>query len=111
MSSFAPDLNGQVLAVAASPDGSRVYVGGEFTTADGRRRYRIAAYDTATGALVDHLRARASTASVRAIVATNTTVYVGGAFSTATPPPAPASPPSTPPTARCSTGPPRPTPS
>ena len=27
VTSFAPDLNGQVLSVAASPDGSRVYVG------------------------------------------------------------------------------------
>ena len=29
---FNPNLNGQALAVAASPDGSRIYVGGEFTS-------------------------------------------------------------------------------
>ena len=50
--SFVPNLNGQVLSVAASPDGSRIYVGGDFTTANGVNRYRLAAYSTATGALI-----------------------------------------------------------
>ena len=33
VTSFAPDLNGQALVVTASPDGSRIYVGGDFTVA------------------------------------------------------------------------------
>src|SRR3954453_10374615 len=49
--SFAPTLNGQVLAVAASPDGSRIYVGGDFTTVDGQTRKRVAAFDTVSGTL------------------------------------------------------------
>jgi PKD repeat protein len=77
---FAPDLNGQVLAVAASPDGSRIYVGGDFTRADGQVRNRVAAYDTATRALVADFRPSVSS-QVRAIAATADTVYLGGSIS------------------------------
>ena len=81
-SSFVPNLNGQVKAVAASPDGSRIYVGGSFTTANGANRYRIAAYNTSDGSLVSTFAPILST-QVNAIVATNTTVYVGGEFTSA----------------------------
>ena len=79
-SSFAPSLNAQALAVVASPDGSRIYVGGSFTTADGVQRDRIAAYSTATGQLISSFAPNLD-ATVNAITATNTTVYVGGNFS------------------------------
>jgi hypothetical protein len=79
---FAPTLNGQVKTVAASPDGSRIYVGGTFTTVDGATRSRIAAFSTATGALITTFKPIMST-QVNAIAATNTTVYVGGVFTTA----------------------------
>ncbi|MDQ3735763.1 MAG: PKD domain-containing protein [Actinomycetota bacterium] len=79
LTSFAPDLNAQVLAVTASPDGTRVYVGGDFTLANGQVRNRIAAYDTATGALIFTFRSSVF-GPVRALTATNTTVYVGGTF-------------------------------
>ena len=79
---FAPNLNAQVEAVVASPDGSRVYVGGDFTTADGSNRWRLAAYNTATGALINTFIPNLN-GGVRAIVATNTAVYVGGAFTVA----------------------------
>ena len=82
VSSFAPDLNGQVLAVAGSPDGSRVYVAGEFTRANGANRYRIAAYSTATGALISTF-APVLDYRARALVVTADAVYVGGAFSSA----------------------------
>ena len=52
VTAFNPVLNGQVYAVAASADGSRIFVGGDFTTVNGVTRNRIAAFDTATGALV-----------------------------------------------------------
>jgi PKD repeat protein len=80
MTSFAPTLNGQVKTVVASPDGSRIYVGGQFTTINGSSRSRIAAFSTATGALVSTF-APPVNFTVNAIVATNTTVYAGGAFS------------------------------
>ena len=80
ITSFAPDLNGQVLAVTASPDGRRLYVGGDFTSANGQVRNRIAAYDIATGALVADFRPSVS-GQVRAIAATNSTVWFGGSIS------------------------------
>ena len=77
--SFAPDVDRQVTAVAASPDESRIYVGGEFVSIDGESRGHIAAYDGATGELVEEF-APSVNGSVDAIVATNTTVYAGGSF-------------------------------
>jgi PKD repeat protein len=77
ITSFAPNLDVQALALAASPDGSRLYVGGDFTYADGQPRSKIAAYDTATGKLVANFRPAVS-GTVRAIAATASTVYFGG---------------------------------
>ncbi len=82
VTSFAPNLNGQVLGVTASPDGSRIYVAGEFTVADGVNRYRIAAYDTATGKLVTSFLPTLDFRA-RTVVAAGSTVYVGGAFNSA----------------------------
>lgn len=78
VASFDHTLNAQGLTITASPDGTRVYVGGNFTTVDGQNRNRIAAFDTATGALTT-FRPRPY-AGVSAIAATNTTVYYGGSF-------------------------------
>lgn len=80
ITSFAPSLNAQALAVTASPDGKRVYVAGDFTQANGQPRNRVAAYDTATGALVTTWRPSVS-GQVRALAATNSTVYLGGELS------------------------------
>jgi hypothetical protein len=80
VASFAPDLNAQAMTLAASPDGRRLYVGGDFTRANGQVRNRVAAYDTATGALVSSFAPTVSS-QVRALAATNDTVYLGGTFS------------------------------
>ena len=48
---FNHSLNAQGLAITASPDGSRIYVGGDFTAVDGVARGHVAAFITATGAL------------------------------------------------------------
>ncbi|MCU1658101.1 MAG: domain containing protein, partial [Pseudonocardiales bacterium] len=82
MTSWAPTLNADVKTITASPDGTRIYVGGHFTSVNGVNRYRIAAFSTATGALVTSF-APALDYTVNAIVATNSTVYVAGAFSNA----------------------------
>ncbi|GAA3618465.1 PKD domain-containing protein [Microlunatus ginsengisoli] len=79
---FNHSLNGQGRVITASPDGSRVYVGGEFTTVDGTTHNRIAAFDTATGALVTGFNANLS-GTVYALTASNTTVYAGGTFGSA----------------------------
>ncbi|MDP9429300.1 MAG: hypothetical protein M3Q47_10700 [Actinomycetota bacterium] len=77
VTSFAPDLNAQALAITASPDGRRIYVGGDFTRANGQVRNKVAAYDTATGQLVADWRPSVA-GQVRAVAATNSTVYLGG---------------------------------
>ncbi|GAB2691638.1 hypothetical protein GCM10027194_27540 [Thalassiella azotivora] len=77
--SFTEWLNATGQVVAASPDGSRVYVGGDFTSASGVRHERIVAFDTATGRVVHSFDAHLD-ARVSAIAATNDTVYVGGSF-------------------------------
>ncbi|WP_115790096.1 PKD domain-containing protein [Arthrobacter silvisoli] len=78
-SNFAPNLNGQALSITASPDGSRIYVGGDFTTVNGVQRLRIAALDPSTGSLIPSFAPKVA-ASVRAIVASNSTVWFGGTF-------------------------------
>ena len=77
--SFNHVLDAQALTVVSSPDGSRIYVGGDFTTVDGVTRKKIAAFSTATGALVSTFAPNVGF-QVKAIAATNTTVYIGGSF-------------------------------
>jgi hypothetical protein len=76
---FNHGLNAQGIVVAASPDHSRIYVGGDFTSVSGVSHGRIAAFDTATGALISSFTT-AINARVKAIAATASTVYVGGSF-------------------------------
>src|SRR5699024_3461501 len=78
--SWDPVVNGRVLALELSPDGSRLYVGGAFTSVDGQSRYRLAALDTETGELIASWKPAANTV-VQDIVATDSTVYVVGEFS------------------------------
>jgi hypothetical protein len=80
-SSFVPNLNGQVLSVTASPDGSRIYVGGDFTRANGQTRNRVAAFSTSTGKLISTFKPSVN-GRVRALAANEATVFVGGAFTT-----------------------------
>lgn len=70
-----------VYRVVASPDGSRVYVAGDFTRIDGTARYRVAAFSTSTGSLVTSFKPVVSS-QVRALAVTDTAVYIGGAFTT-----------------------------
>ena len=91
---FDPGFDGEVRAVEASPDGTRLYVGGEFNNVNGdacddaattdrvERCSKIAALDPATGDLVGAFdTSRITNNQVNAIDATDTTVYVGGRFS------------------------------
>jgi PKD repeat protein len=80
LTSWAPSTNGTVSAVTASPDGSRIYVGGTFTTVNGQTMRRIAAINASTGALITSFNPNPDS-RVRAIAATNSTVYFGGSFS------------------------------
>lgn len=80
LTSFRADTNGPVLAMAASPDGTRLYIGGNFTRVAGQNRWRIAAFDTRTQQLLPFAPNAGTT--VRALAATNSVLYVGGDFKT-----------------------------
>ncbi len=76
---WAPAINAVGRAIAASPDGRTIYVGGDFTTANGSTRGRFAAFDATTGALNPTIKPLAN-GSVRTIVASGSTVWFGGSF-------------------------------
>lgn len=78
--SFVQNLNAQGWIVTASPDGKRVYVGGDFTSVNGQPAKRIAAFDTATGSRVASFVQGPNNGSVRALAANNYYVYLGGSF-------------------------------
>ena len=84
ITSFAPTLNAQVLSVSASPDGSRIYAVGDFSTANGQARRRVAAFfpvgNAQAGQLITAFNPSGPNSQARAVIATNTTVYVGGGF-------------------------------
>ena len=79
---FNPNVNGAVRSLVASADGSRIYAGGNFTAVGGVARYRLAAVNATSGALITswapQVNARVATLGISA-----STVYVGGIFSSA----------------------------
>lgn len=77
---WAPTANGAVKAIAASADGTRIFIGGSFTSVSGLSRYRLAAVDAATGAPVAGFQANVE-ARVNDLVVSGDTVYLGGIFS------------------------------
>ncbi|WP_349899807.1 LamG-like jellyroll fold domain-containing protein [Parafrigoribacterium soli] len=81
ITTFAPSLNAQALSITASPDGSRIYVVGDFTSIDGAGYYRAAAFSTATGQIIPSFRPILGSQG-RSISVTNSTVYLGGTFRT-----------------------------
>lgn len=81
--SFAPSVNGVVKSVAASPDGTRVYIGGSFTEVNGVARYNFAALDSSTGQLVPGFSPSIGGSGVYALTVSGSAVYAGGWFSQA----------------------------
>ncbi|GAA4721723.1 FOG: PKD repeat [Promicromonospora umidemergens] len=80
ITSFNHTLNGNVTDLAASPDGTRLYVVGGFTTVNGAARSRIAAFNLPSGSLNTSFAPNLN-GTTKAVAATNTTVYAGGHFS------------------------------
>jgi PKD repeat protein len=76
---WAPTADAQVRSITRSPDGSRIYIGGDFTRINGQTRYRVAALNPTNGALINW--AANPNGYVRSVVATADTVYIGGHFS------------------------------
>ncbi len=81
ITTWAPTLNAQGMAITASADGSTIYVGGDFDRVNGVTRSRIAAINATTGALVTGWDPLANTrvASLALNPDTNT-LYFGGYF-------------------------------
>ncbi|KQZ90331.1 hypothetical protein ASD62_14575 [Phycicoccus sp. Root563] len=81
VASFDHALNAQGMVVRASSDGSRIIVGGDFTTVDGVARGHVASFSTADGSLTSW--APNVGGQVRALATTPSTIYVGGSFPSA----------------------------
>jgi hypothetical protein len=79
--SFAPTVSSTVYALAATPDGTRVFAGGSFGAVNGTSRGRLAALDT-SGRLVPGWSGAANS-TVRALAVSAGRLYLGGAFTSA----------------------------
>lgn len=75
---FSHSFDAQGLVVRVTPDGKTVYFGGDFTAVDGQARAHVAAFDVATGAMLDW--APRTDGQVRGFAFAGDTVYVGGNF-------------------------------
>ena len=81
---FAPVIIGSagaVDAIAISPDGTDLYIGGRFTNVNGTSRSRIAKLDAITGALDAAFNGNINS-QVETIATDGTSVWVGGNFAT-----------------------------
>lgn len=81
LTAFAPTLNGKVKDIEAAPDGSAIYVAGQFTSINGSTRNRVAAFSTSTGSLIGSFAPNVN-GTVNGLAVTSTSVFIGGAFST-----------------------------
>lgn len=75
-----PSPNRPVRALALAPDGSTLYVGGEFASIGGRTRGGLAAFRVPSGEQIVTDISISANPTVNALVATDDAVYVGGRF-------------------------------
>ena len=80
VASWRADVAGVVQALAPSPDGTTLYVGGEFSAVGGAARKRLAAVSASTGG-VGAWDPGAKGGTVLALAAAGGRIYVGGKFS------------------------------
>lgn len=76
---FAPDVSGEVLSIAGSPDGKAVYIGGWFGKVNGVGPASFQKLDAATGKKVTGFNTSPNNA-VYDIKVTSAKVYIGGRF-------------------------------
>jgi PKD repeat protein len=79
ITTWNPGANAEVREITASPDGSRIYVGGAFTTIGGQTRYHVAAFETVSGALISTFKP-VTNGTVSGLKATANTVFLVGPF-------------------------------
>jgi outer membrane protein assembly factor BamB len=80
-----PDADAPVRAMALSPDGRKLYVGGDFTTIGGTPAPYLARLDLKTGK-VDRTFRSPVLGTVKALALAGDRLYVGGGFTSATGP-------------------------
>ncbi|MEW2012577.1 MULTISPECIES: PKD domain-containing protein [Microbacterium] len=78
ITSFAPSFNNRINEIAASPDGTKLYVTGSFTQVNGQSRARFAVLNIPTGTLVSGTAGLNSIG--KSLAATADGVFVGGYF-------------------------------
>jgi len=77
--SFRPNVDGNVLAVALSPDRKVLYIGGRFTHVNGKYRKNVAGIYTNTGKLTGWAP-KVMGGAVHALVVRSKDVYIGGSI-------------------------------
>ncbi|WP_298509551.1 PKD domain-containing protein, partial [uncultured Nocardioides sp.] len=78
---FRPRFDGGVAAVEASPDGTKLFVGGTFNTVNGASARKVASLDLTSGAPLSTFGfTRTTNNQVQSLAATNSTLYVGGRY-------------------------------
>ena len=79
---FRPTFGGGgVNAVEASPDGTKLFVGGSFNTVNGVTEQKVASLNLTTGAPLSTFKfSNVTNNQVTALATTNSTLYVGGKF-------------------------------
>ncbi|WP_210649111.1 PKD domain-containing protein [Nocardioides sp. SYSU D00065] len=79
---FRPTFNGGVAAVEATPDGTKLFVGGSFNTVGGVTKQKVASLNLTTGAPLSTFGFTNNTNNqVQSLAASNSTLYVGGRYS------------------------------
>lgn len=71
----------QGCSIEVSPDGTKLYIGGKFSTVDGKAHSNFAAIDLTTNTVMSGFSG--TDGSVNAIAASDSMVYIGGSFSKA----------------------------
>ncbi len=79
--SFRPTINSSVQEIEASPDGSRLYAVGAFSTVNGLTRRGVVALNAVDGSVITGFTANTS-ARATSVDVSASTVYIGGPFTT-----------------------------
>ena len=80
VSSWAPHAGGPVLSIAPSPNGSEIYLGGDFTMLGGVARNRVGAVTAASGALEPWAPVVNGSVTSVAVAPDDSRVLIGGYF-------------------------------
>ncbi len=81
--SFAPSVNGEVVAVMPGPTAGTVYIAGSFSQVNGANASHVALLNVNNGSTVNTFKAAATNGAVTGIDRVGNRLYIGGNFTTA----------------------------